>query len=436
MRGLVCDFCGGNLVISSGGNAICKNCGIEYDKKCIQEKIQKNLNIDNNTMINSSIKTDSDTIERWMDMAKFAMNAGNNQEAYDYFTRVIELDPNNWRAIFERGKAAAWQSTLANLRISELYEAISRCIDIIQKTGMEEQEFIKLSNEFAMYIFDINNAVTDLVKRNFLDIQMNDLYFDLNWDDMWQERQQCLNNIEFMEVAMSFIDNFEDTLSKSNIIKIKKRMCLDLSSACDHVCYWTDYSKENLACFGFSAEEKRIYIEKYADLLKDIRKIEPGYLTEKNSYLLDPFSPSLRYDPSRNIKIFNYWKNRFKKEEIEERRREYWEIHFDEKEQLENEKNDLYKEINLLDTNINDLLSNIEKDNIQQEINKLINEQKQLGIFKIKDKKRLDEKINALKGKIDIISENINSQVREIEIEKSKLSQRIKDIDYELNKDR
>ena len=172
-------------------------------------------------MINSSIKTDSDTIERWMDMAKFAMNAGNNQEAYDYFTRVIELDPNNWRAIFERGKAAAWQSTLANLRISELYEAISRCIDIIQKTGMEEQEFIKLSNEFAMSIFDINNAVTDLVKRNFLDIQMNDLYFDLNWDDMWQERQQCLNNIEFMEVAMSFIDNFEDTLSKSNIIKIK-----------------------------------------------------------------------------------------------------------------------------------------------------------------------------------------------------------------------
>jgi len=39
---------------------------------------------------------------------------------------VIEVEPQNWRAIFGKGKAAAWQSTLANSRTSELYQAVKK----------------------------------------------------------------------------------------------------------------------------------------------------------------------------------------------------------------------------------------------------------------------------------------------------------------------
>lgn len=68
--------------------------------------------------------------ETRMKMGLTAAQAGNNKEAYDYFTKVVEIEPDNWRAIFEKGKAAAWQSTLANLRISEMYQGIQMTLEI------------------------------------------------------------------------------------------------------------------------------------------------------------------------------------------------------------------------------------------------------------------------------------------------------------------
>lgn len=54
-----------------------------------------------------------------MGMAKTAEIGGNNAEALGYFNRVLEIDPTNSEAWIGKGKAAAWQSTLANIRLKE-----------------------------------------------------------------------------------------------------------------------------------------------------------------------------------------------------------------------------------------------------------------------------------------------------------------------------
>ena len=151
MAALVCDICGGKLVMGSGGIAVCDSCGMEHSPDRMKEKVQEikgTVQVDNSHMIDS-----------WMKMGKSASEAGNHKEAYDYFTKVVELDPQNWRAIFEKGKAGAWQSTLANLRTADIYQGITMALEIVNSLDMPCDEVIGIKNEFAVALFNINNAI-------------------------------------------------------------------------------------------------------------------------------------------------------------------------------------------------------------------------------------------------------------------------------------
>lgn len=93
MAALVCDLCGGKLVMGAGGIAVCDSCGMEYSTERMREKVQ---------MIKGSVQIDnSNMVDTWMRLAMSAAQAGNQKEAYDYYAKVIEVEPQNWRAIMK-----------------------------------------------------------------------------------------------------------------------------------------------------------------------------------------------------------------------------------------------------------------------------------------------------------------------------------------------
>ena len=188
-------------------------------------------------------------------MGLSAAQAGNQKEAYEYFSKVVEVDPENWRAIYEKGKAGAWQSTLANLRTSEIYQGILMALEIIGRSDLSEEDLISIKNEFAVALFSINNAITDLMDRNLS--SLDDIYFDSHWNQMYDTRERHITNVTQLEDAMSLIADLDDDLSKRNVIQFKMRMCDDLRSACESIQYWTDYSQSSLDYFGYTSSEKK-----------------------------------------------------------------------------------------------------------------------------------------------------------------------------------
>ena len=53
MAALVCDLCGGKLVMGAGGIAVCDSCGMEYSTERMREKVQMikgSVQIDNSNM--------------------------------------------------------------------------------------------------------------------------------------------------------------------------------------------------------------------------------------------------------------------------------------------------------------------------------------------------------------------------------------------------
>ncbi len=427
MAALVCDICGGKLVMGSGGIAVCDSCGMEHSPDRMKEKVQE---------IKGTVQVDnSHMIDTWMKMGQSAAEAGNNKEAYDYFTKVIEIEPENWRAIFEKGKAGAWQSTLANLRTSELYQAVKMALAIIENLNMSIEEQADIKNEFAVAIFNVNNAILNLKKENF--DRYDDKYYDLHWDEWWDVYYtSASNNISQTEDVITLIEDLEDDLSKSNVLEMKKHICATLRFLCScEVTYWDSYDKTRLCCFGVYADSKKPFVEKYIKLVDEIRQVEPNYATDKYSQI-DPFDPPQTWNSNRHDMLLRHWQTKERelkvqreKEAAKKRFEEYWKEHAEEKKQLEGRISAIDDEIRQLKSNLSPYesrIKEIEKEKKSQvpaenelkatndKIADLQSQKKALGLFQGKQKKALQEQIDKLTADINNIQNTVKLQRDEL----------------------
>ena len=138
MAALVCDICGGKLVMGAGGIAVCDSCGMEYSIDRMREKVQE---------IRGTIRVDnSHMIKNYLQLATNAYDANNNAEAESYCNKIIEIDPANSEAWFLKGKSCGWQSTAENPRIAE---SLSAFVKAIRNCSNDEtrREFVQEAKE-------------------------------------------------------------------------------------------------------------------------------------------------------------------------------------------------------------------------------------------------------------------------------------------------
>lgn len=432
MAALVCDICGGKLVMGSGGVAVCDSCGMEYSTERMREKVQAvkgTVQIDNSNMVST-----------WMKMAQSASEAGNQKEAYEYYAKVLEVEPSNWRALFGKGKAAAWQSTLGNSRTSELYQAVKMAIEIINNSEMSPEDVASAKNEFAVAIYNVNNAFLELRKQNFE--KHDDKYYEMHWDEWWESHiTQGSENIRQTEDVMTLLEGLNDDLSKSNVLEMKKHICEVLRYMCDSTdTCWDSYSKNYLQCMGLSADIKKKYVEKHMKLVSEIRGAEPKYATEKYSQI-DPFDTPHRWSYEwANVlhdRILKYWQG--KEQEIRELREkemakkryaEYWQEHAEEKKRYEARISEIDAEIKRIDVQYHQYdsqISEVKKDlqksvpaesqllAIKKQQSDLSEQKLKLGIFAGKQKKQLQEQIDMLQPQIANIEDSIKHQRKSIQ---------------------
>jgi len=77
-------------------------------------------------------------VENWLELAEAADEAGNQDEAYDYYTRVLEVDPKHAKAWFGKAAAAGWSSNLRSGRFSELVVGIERGLEYTPEEERDE----------------------------------------------------------------------------------------------------------------------------------------------------------------------------------------------------------------------------------------------------------------------------------------------------------
>lgn len=159
MVALVCDICGGKLIMGSGEIATCESCGMEHSADRMKEKVQE---------IKGTVRVDnSHMIENYLEMARAAKNSGNNAEAESYSNKVIEIDPTNYIAWMLKGEAAAWQSTLVKSRLDEGVAAFVRGINFAP-----EEEKAKLIKAAKEQVINLSTAMISLLSIDLLSGQI------------------------------------------------------------------------------------------------------------------------------------------------------------------------------------------------------------------------------------------------------------------------
>ncbi len=145
-------MCGSNNLIKQDGLFVCQNCGTKYSV----EEAKK-------MMIEGTVKVDNThLIENYLEMANRAFQSSNGEEAENYCNKVIEIDPNNYRALMLKGKAAGWQTTLQNNRFSE---AINYFCSAIKNAPDNEKK--ALINEAKSQVENLSTALMKVQGNRF-----------------------------------------------------------------------------------------------------------------------------------------------------------------------------------------------------------------------------------------------------------------------------
>ena len=116
----ICPRCGGDLQVPEGHTTVnCMYCGgtvvIEDATRLAEAKSSRN----------------------WLSLAKTAMNGGNTEEAYDYYTKVLECDLENWEAWLGKAESAGRLSSLVNFRLPEMLTDLTTAVGYGNRDGID-----------------------------------------------------------------------------------------------------------------------------------------------------------------------------------------------------------------------------------------------------------------------------------------------------------
>lgn len=148
-------------------------------------------------------------------LAEQAEQSGNNQEAFSFYTKALEIEPLNPDAWFGKGKAAGWCSTVLNSRLLEMVQGISNAI----KFAPDERK-ADLSVQGATAITNIASALYNASYKLYQE--------DVNSRKLcWTAFEQCLRaadaahelnpkSIKVMESILIFVNNLGPVFGASD----------------------------------------------------------------------------------------------------------------------------------------------------------------------------------------------------------------------------
>lgn len=148
------------------------------------------------------------SLSNLLGMARTASLAGNVSEAESYYNRVLELDPRNSEAWLGKGKSAAWQSTIANIRTNEMAVAFNHAI------GTSDE--VSRNSTIESCVHAMNHVVATLY--GMANKQMHEFVaLDGTWDSYVAQVAQLLDGLD---AALAWDPNNQSTLE--NIVHLCK----------------------------------------------------------------------------------------------------------------------------------------------------------------------------------------------------------------------
>ena len=268
-----CTECGANIEVDDTKEAgMCKYCGTAF----VTEKAINNYNtyITNN-FNGANINIIAGNTDNLIKMAENAESAGNSKEANEYYSKVLELEPYNRKALIGKGVTACKSSKVTDVNSNELLsyaaKALQDCDD----------------NVFVLDVMKQLHSISLLIYQGIFNF----------YNEKWKYQDALNYLIQGLEVSMNIalfmkkeIENRkleEDKDFKFYYIECIKICITDCVEACKEREYVTSitagtfFSTENTANIKINAQKHTIYLKIYDEMCESIKKVDSLYEVPK-----------------------------------------------------------------------------------------------------------------------------------------------------------
>lgn len=144
MKKIVCELCEGTNFVKENGMFVCQGCGTKYSaeeaKSMMQEVEGDTAPVTDTTSAVLAGNPNQQQIDNILILASNAYDANNKKETENYCNKAIELDATCYKAWMLKGKSIGWQSKIDDLRIEEASHSFCKAIDFAPE---EEKENLK-----------------------------------------------------------------------------------------------------------------------------------------------------------------------------------------------------------------------------------------------------------------------------------------------------
>lgn len=396
MRQLTCEMCGSTELLKQDGVFVCQTCGCKYS---VEEA--KKMMVEGTVEIKGTVRVDhSPEVVNRLKNADSNYASSHYKEAFDLYNQVLNIEPDNAHAIMYRGLSSAWQGGAQDKRLDELFDAVKQSFSLLHDKIGETSEFFSFCTDALSQALLLQNGCYRGTV-NYYEAQLK-------------------------TYARTIGDGISNGIYNAKVFQVRNNDII--STICAVFCDIGDYVMGLIADFSEADNE---FYENLRLCYKNASTIRSQLKIEDDSNL----HAAIRKIDDIKRKIAT---EKAQKKEAERKARfdAYWADHIDEKTSLEKEWESLDEQISVINKTIENVEGKDEIEKQRSEKNKLQNEFDSLGMFKMKEKKALQAKIDTANTELRAMEKERQNKQEELRKNIAPLRKRIDEIKKELTMDR
>lgn len=380
MKQLVCELCGGTNLVKDGGMFICQSCGCKYSLEEARKLITEgDFESTSATRDDDSIKKQAQ-VDDYIKMAKSALDSNDVDGVISYCDKILDIDHDSFDAWTLRAKAIAGTSRLTDMKIPSALTAAKRAVELapdIKKYDVAEDVYLSIKG-YITGLIHLTPKVPATMGRSYA-------------HTIIQHWLSLLLGIPFLSKSLleaEIADCKELCDISSNTLVPKGRIVYDA---------WNQFNN------GVR------YDKSFSEALAEKMQFEGA---RQESFIANA------------------------KAEAEAKRAAYWAEHIDEKDALESEKSAAEEKMADLTLAIENIPELIKVEELKKSIAELTKQMNSLGMFKGKEKRVLQDQIDAFKTNLSQIESAVSEKKVSIQSQIDEQTKIIEKATAELNKDR
>lgn len=384
MKRLTCEMCGSTDLIKENGVFVCQSCGCKYS---VEEA--KKMMVEGTVEVTGTVSIDNQKkLSNLRELAQRAREAGDSKTASLYYSQLLLEDPSDWAANFYSVYYDAH-----NIRLGEIAIAANRVgsiLDTVFRLIREEQDSnIRKHIEENGDPESINVTVFEQTCKS----KARTAYIVI-----------CTDVKKFCFQMVDNALNLGNAYAALNAIIPAYHMLIQSGDAVVKYFHDYDFALKIYSSVGWSLVAELAKISRTSHE-RDLRKLVDSRIAQVKRLEQEE---TIRREQERQVA---------EQKKQQERNEIYWSEHAAEKQALEQEKAELTVQIEALKAEQKQKLAKLEKEKnevpgwteiaqLANQITQLMQEREALGFFKMKEKKTLTAKIEAL--------EKIQQQERDV----------------------